>query len=320
MDLLPAQTIPGSNMEWLKSILVVAGKRRVAQPPLGVELEGVFELMAVVHGPVVDRDDGLVALSVYVQELDQGRRTYTLGNIIPTDRGTSLWRHPRQTHGNRRVHSECLVQARKQIRQRADADKVNLVLGLEGGPDLSRQFVQGEFVRQQEKRDAREKCRRGLGPANDENAAVGLEAVESESLLSFISIAATHKQGRMLLATHPLLLLLQQPFHQVRSLLTALHSPPQLRLGHLHVLHPLLHHLFRRQSQQQLHQNRIVRRRLKHRPRPGHLKDGLDPRMILAILQAPKAAPISASTLKTTQKRQTHLSPNAKSPITSNVA
>lgn len=62
MDLLPAQTIPGSNMEWLKSVLVVAGKRRVAQPPLGVELKGVFEVVAVIHGPVVDRDDGLGGL------------------------------------------------------------------------------------------------------------------------------------------------------------------------------------------------------------------------------------------------------------------
>lgn len=59
MDLLSAQTIPGSNMEWLKSVLVVAGKRRVAQPPLGVELEGVFEVVTVVHGPVMYRDDGL---------------------------------------------------------------------------------------------------------------------------------------------------------------------------------------------------------------------------------------------------------------------
>jgi hypothetical protein len=59
MDLLPPQTIPGSNVEWLKSILVVAGKRRVAQPPLGVELKGVFEVLAVVHGPMMNRDDGL---------------------------------------------------------------------------------------------------------------------------------------------------------------------------------------------------------------------------------------------------------------------
>lgn len=74
MNLLPPQTIPGSNVEWLKSILVVAGKRRVAQPTLGVELKGVFEVVAVVHGPVVDRDDGLeVILSAKVPDLETSK-------------------------------------------------------------------------------------------------------------------------------------------------------------------------------------------------------------------------------------------------------
>lgn len=193
MNLLSPQTIPGSDMEWLKSVLVVAGKRWVAQPTLGVELKGVFEVVAVVHGPMMNRDDGLeVILSAKCRIWRPARNTYTLGNIIPTDRGTPLWRHPRQTHGNRRVHSECLVQACEKIRQCADADKVNLGLGLERSPDLGRQLVQREFVSQQQKCHAREECRRGLGTANDEDAAVGLEAVKRESLLSFISIAATH--------------------------------------------------------------------------------------------------------------------------------
>jgi hypothetical protein len=51
-------------------------------------------------------------------------------------------------------------------------------------------------------------------------------------------------------ATHPLLFLLQQPLYQVRPLLPPLHPPPQLCLGHLHMLHPLLHQLLRRQRQQ----------------------------------------------------------------------
>jgi len=54
-DSLSPQTISRSNMERLKRLLVVAGKRRVAQPSLGVVLEWVLEeFVAVIHGPVVD--------------------------------------------------------------------------------------------------------------------------------------------------------------------------------------------------------------------------------------------------------------------------
>lgn len=61
--LLPPKTIPRSDMEWLECIPVVAGKGRIAEPALGMEGEGVFEMVViVVHGPVVDGDDGLYGL------------------------------------------------------------------------------------------------------------------------------------------------------------------------------------------------------------------------------------------------------------------
>lgn len=58
--LLPANTVSWTDMEWLKNVSVVVCEPCVSQKSLGMEVEGVLEvLFHVIYSPMVDAHNGL---------------------------------------------------------------------------------------------------------------------------------------------------------------------------------------------------------------------------------------------------------------------
>ena len=101
---------------------------------------------------------------------------------MPGNGGTSLRDHPREADRDGRVHAQGLVEAGQEIRQRADAGKVDLVFRLERAPDLGREFLHGLGVGQEQVRHPGEQRGRRFRPADDEDGAVGLEFLECQAL------------------------------------------------------------------------------------------------------------------------------------------
>jgi hypothetical protein len=123
-------------------------------------------------------------------------------------------------------------------------------------------------------------------------------------------------------APYPFFSLLEQPLDQIRPFLAQLHPPAQLFLCQFLVDLALFHHPFRNHGEYEFHEKGIMCCRLEHRPKAGKLEDGLDPGVVVGTVETPKAVTPSVSFQrppKAANSLVSYLSPNAKSPITSNV-